>query len=153
MQVKKSKPRPPVDSVERALTIVGDAWTFLILREAFFGVRRFHDFKANTGIAPNILSTRLRKLVDAGLFTRVRYSGHANRFEYRLTDMGRDLYPIIVMLMRWGDKWLNEGRPAPLTLVHAPCGGVLAPELRCNHCDRPIAAQDVEWYATRGDEG
>src|SRR5919204_2812647 len=98
--------RPPVCSIARAMEILGERWTFLILREAFYGVRRFSDMQRNLGIARNILSTRLQTLVNAGIFERKLYQEEPERYEYRLTQAGPDLYPAIVTLMRWGDEHL-----------------------------------------------
>src|SRR5260370_40714350 len=94
------------ESVGGTLALVGERWTLLILREAFFGVRRFGQLVRNLGIPRPTLSSRLRMLVDAGLLERVPYSRDPDRFEYRLTDAGRDLFVAIVVLMRWGDKHL-----------------------------------------------
>ncbi len=142
--------RPKVDSVERTLSQVGDAWTFLILREAFFGARRFDDFSKALDAAPNILTSRLKKLVEHGLFERVQYGSHSRRFEYRLTRKGLDLYPAIVMLMSWGDRWLDEGKGAPLELIHTPCAQVLNTSLVCEHCHTPIQAHNVSWRVGPG---
>src|SRR3954454_710700 len=101
--------RPPECSIARGMEILGERWTFLILREAFYGVRRFSDMQRNLGIARNILSTRLQNLVSAGIFERRLYQEEPERYEYRLTQAGRDLYPAIVTLMRWGDGRL-QGR-------------------------------------------
>lgn len=138
-------PRPLIDSVERAVSQVGDGWTFLVLREAFFGVRRFDEFQKNLKAAPNILTSRLKKLVSCGLLDRVQYLERPPRFEYRLTEKGRDLYPATVLLMQWGDKWLDGGQGAPLDLVHTRCGHTTNPVLKCNHCDEPIALKEIVW--------
>ncbi len=151
MQVKNSSQRPAVDSVERALDQVGDRWTFLILREAFFGERRFDAFRANIGAAPNILTDRLKKLVAYGIFDKVQYGSHSNRFEYRLTEKGLDLYPHIVFLMRWGDRWLSDENGPPLTLIHRQCRSPLKPELKCDTCGEPVSARDVDWL-TAGED-
>src|SRR3982074_1523948 len=94
------------ESVGRALALVGERWTLLILREAFFGVRRFGQLARNLNIPRPTLSARLRSLVDAGLLDRVLYSRGPDRHEYRLTEAGRDLFPAVVALMRWGDAHL-----------------------------------------------
>src|SRR3954469_13783126 len=99
--------RPASCSIARAMEVLGERWTFLILRECFYGVRRFSDMHRNLGIARNILSTRLHSLVAAGVLERVPYQQEPPRFEYRLTEAGRDLYPSIVTLMRWGDRHLT----------------------------------------------
>ena len=109
------------ESVGRALELVGERWTLLILREAFFGVRRFGQLARNLNIPRPTLSSRLRMLVDAGLLERVPYSRDPERHEYRLTDAGRDLFGAIAALMRWGDEYLPHperptGRAAPQRL-------------------------------------
>src|ERR687885_1434461 len=103
--------RPETCSIARAMEILGERWTFLILREAFYGVRRFSDIQRNLGIARNILSARLQTLVRAGILERRRYQEEPERFEYRLTAAGRDLYPAIITIMRWGDEHLNGATP------------------------------------------
>jgi DNA-binding HxlR family transcriptional regulator len=124
---------------------VGDAWTFLILREAFFGVRRFDQFQTALSAAPNILTDRLKKLVANGILDKRRYQERPPRFEYRLTDKGRDLYPAIVLMMRWGDRWLDYGEGEPLLLVHGTCGKVSRPSLVCDRCSEPIEARAMKW--------
>lgn len=150
MKLQVTHERPAVDSVERALGQVGDAWTFLILREAYFGVRRFDGFQRRLAAAPTVLTDRLKKLVANGLMARVAYQDRPPRFEYRLTEKGRDLYPAIVMLMRWGDRWLDEGGGAPLELVHRVCGEVTRPRVDCDRCGRAIEARDMEWRPGEG---
>ncbi len=152
MQVTSDKTRPRADSVERTLEVVGDAWTFRVLREAFFGAHRFDEFRRGTGASPNILTDRLKKLVAHGIFEKVRYSDHANRFEYRLTEMGIDLYPLIVLMLQWGDRWLDDGKGPPLTLVHEACGNDLQAELVCAQCDGVVDARAVSWVNNRPGE-
>jgi len=137
--------RPKVDSVERMLAQVGDAWTFLILREAFFGERRFDGFQKTLGAAPTVVTDRLKKLVAHGVLERRLYSQRPPRFEYRLTDKGMDLYPAIVLMMQWGDRWLDGGAGPPLELVHKPCGSRSQPKLVCDACGGEIAARDMDW--------
>ena len=131
------------DSVAAALDQVGDRWTFLVLRECFFGVRRFADFQRNTGAAKTILSDRLGKLVDHGILERRRYSEKPLREEYRLTEKGRDLYAVTVALMRWGDRWVVD--QPPLTLTHAADGGAVEQVLRCTHCGDHLTATDITY--------
>src|ERR1041384_8349816 len=100
--------RPDACSVGRAMDILGERWTFLILRESFYGVRRFSDMQRNLGIARNILSNRLQTLVSAGILERRRYQEEPERYEYRLTETGRGLYPAIIAIMRWGDEHLHD---------------------------------------------
>jgi DNA-binding HxlR family transcriptional regulator len=130
-------------SVARTVEVVGERWTMLILREAFLGVRRFDAIQRDLGIARNILSDRLGKLVEHGILERRRYQERPERFEYRLTDRGRDLYPIVVTLMRWGDEHLAPGGDAPVELVHRGCGQRTRPVLVCDVCGEPVTARDV----------
>ncbi|WP_028057247.1 winged helix-turn-helix transcriptional regulator [Candidatus Solirubrobacter pratensis] len=134
--------RPPVCSIARAMEILGERWTFLILREAFYGVRRFSDMQRNLGIARNILSTRLQTLVSAGIFERRLYQEEPERYEYRLTPAGRDLYPSIVTLMRWGDEHLTGELGPPVVLRHK-CGHEADPVLVCSHCREELHPHDV----------
>lgn len=141
--------RPAADSVEAALKQIGDRWTFLLLREAFFGVRRFVDFQRNLGVARNLLSDRLGQLVAAGVLRRRLYQTRPERYEYRLTDKGRDLYGVTVAIMRWGDKWLAD--TPPLRLSHRVDGGSIEQELRCTVCGEALGPRDV-CYQPAGDE-
>jgi DNA-binding HxlR family transcriptional regulator len=131
------------ESVGRALELVGERWTLLILREAFFGVRRFGQLARNLGIPRPTLSSRLRMLVDAGLLERVPYSLEPERYEYRLTDAGRDLFGAIVVLMRWGDEHLPNPSGPPIVLRHDTCGEIAEPRLACTRCGEEITARNV----------
>ena len=124
------------------MELLGERWTFLILREAFWGVRRFSELQRNLGIARNILSSRLQSLVAAGILERRLYQAEPDRYEYRLTEMGRDLYPAVVAIMRWGDRHLTGDRGAPLVLRHT-CGHDAQPQLTCSHCGDPIEAHGI----------
>jgi len=126
-------------SVARALRIIGDRWSFMVLREALFGVRRFDDMRIELGIAPNILADRLARFVREGIFVRARYQGAPERYEYRLTDMGRDLYGPLIAMLRWGDRWFSGGEP-PLILTHKSCGADFEASVICDHCRKPIEA-------------
>jgi DNA-binding HxlR family transcriptional regulator len=98
-------------SIARALEIVGERWTLLIIRDAFLGRRRFEEFQESLGIARNVLTDRLNRLVEEGILERVRYSERPERFEYRLTPKGRDLQIALAGLRQWGDKYLSEKPP------------------------------------------
>lgn len=124
------------------MEILGERWTFLILREAFWGVRRFSELQRNLGIARNILSVRLQTLTGAGVLERSRYQEDPERFEYRLTQRGLDLYPALVALMRWGDEHLADECGPPLVLRHS-CGRDAEPRLVCSHCGEDLEAHDV----------
>src|ERR1700760_2514802 len=131
------------ESVARALEIVGERWTLLILREAFFGVRRFGQLARNLQIPRPTLSARLRTLVDKGLLEKVPYARDPDRHEYRLTDSGRDLFAAIVVLMQWGDHHLPNPQGPPIVLHHQPCDQTAEPVLVCAHCRQEITAQNV----------
>jgi DNA-binding HxlR family transcriptional regulator len=131
------------DSVGRALGLVGERWTMMILREAFFGVRRYGQLARNLNIPRPTLSLRLRKLVDAGLLDRVPYSTRPERHEYRLTPAGRDLFPAVIALMRWGDTYLAGPEGAPIVLHHASCGKRTRPRLTCDECGEEIDTRNV----------
>jgi DNA-binding HxlR family transcriptional regulator len=120
-------------SIERTLDIVGEKWTFLVLREAFSGVRRFADMQAITGAPRQVLSARLARLVDEGLLRKEPYRepGQRQRDEYRLTEKGRDLYPLLVALMHWGDKYLTSDDGPPVLLTHRDCGAPVEQHFRC----------------------
>jgi DNA-binding HxlR family transcriptional regulator len=131
------------DSVGRALSLVGERWTMMILREAFFGVRRYGQLARNLDIPRPTLSLRLRKLVDAGLLDRVPYSTQPERHEYRLTQAGRDLFPAVIALMRWGDTYLAGPQGAPIVLRHESCGKRTRPRLACEECGEEITTRNV----------
>lgn len=132
------------DSIARALAILSDRWTFLILRECFFGMRRFGEFARNLPIARTVLASRLADLVEAGVLAKVRYRTDPDWYEYRLTEMGLDLYGPIVGLMAWADRWLDEGRGPPLQLRHRSCGEITTAEVTCSSCGEVLHARDVE---------
>jgi len=133
-------------SVARTLSVIGDRWTLLVLRDAFLGARRFEHFRA-VGLTRHRLADRLKRLVGAGVLERVPYQDRPPRFEYRLTDKGRDLYPVIVSLTRWGDRWMAGPDGPPVELVHRECGHTVMPELACPRCTRPVTARDMRVQA------
>ena len=134
-------------SVSRALRIVGDRWSFLVIREACFGVRRFEGLQERLRIAPNILADRLGRLVADGLLARSKYQDLPERHEYRLTDKGRALYLPLIEMLRWGDRWLAPDGP-PLILTHRSCGQDFLPLLVCDRCGEPVAAQQMRYRLT-----
>lgn len=126
------------DSVGAAAELLGDRWTFLILREAFFGTRRFTEFAQNLGLSRNILSGRLKTLVAQGIFEMHPYGSGKVRYEYRLAKPGRDIFPIVVALLQWGDKYLVESQEPSIVLKHTLCGEDANPHLVCDSCGKPI---------------
>jgi DNA-binding HxlR family transcriptional regulator len=136
-------------SVARTLAVVGERWTMLILREAFLGRHRFDEFQQGTGIARNILSSRLRDLVRDGILDRARSEGGNGRVEYRLTRKGLELYPVLIAMMRWGDTWLSGESGPPMTLMHRTCGAKMTPDMVCSHCGEHLTAREVVAIARR----
>jgi DNA-binding HxlR family transcriptional regulator len=132
-------------SVSRTLQIIGDRWSFLIIREAFFGARRFERLQSELNIASNILADRLGRLVGQGVFERRKYQDQPERFEYRLTEMGMDLYGPLIAMMAWGDRWLSHGR-RPLILTHRDCKKDFVPTVECDRCHQPIKPQDMQYH-------
>ncbi len=130
-------------SVARTLDIVGEKWALLAVREVFLGDRRFDEMVRRTGAPRDTLAARLRTLTAAGILERRPYSAHPARFEYHLTDAGRDLYPVIQTLMRWGDRYLAGADGPPLILEHH-CGERLVPQLVCQACGEPLEAQHTK---------
>jgi DNA-binding HxlR family transcriptional regulator len=131
-------------SVARALKVIGDRWSFMIIREGFFGVRRFDELQTKLGIAPNILTDRLNRLVADGVFDRRLYQSLPDRFEYRFTKKGLDLYEPLIAMMRWGDRWLSAGEP-PLILTHSKCGSDFQPAVICSNCHGELNSADMSY--------
>ena len=127
--------------IARTLDVVGEWWTIVLVRDAFRGARRYEDFRG-VGIADNILTARLKKLVDAGILERRRYQERPERFEYVLTEKGRDLLPVLGALGLWGKKW-TEG-PDRTSFTHAECGHMASLKPYCEHCSRLIDPSEIE---------
>jgi len=131
-----------VCSIARALELVGERWSILIVRDALFaGVTRFNDFQHNLGIATNILKARLDGFVAAGLMERRPAAGQPGQQEYVLTEKGRDLAPALIAMTEWGDKWAAPDGP-PILYRHADCGGAVATATVCERCG-PVPPGEV----------
>ena len=131
-------------SVARTIGVVGERWTLLLLREFFLGTRRFEMLQAQTGMSSRALSDRLRRLQGLGVITAIEYQERPRRYEYRLTEKGLELYPIIVSMTHWGDRWMRaKGERPPAGLVHKDCGHAFQPVLTCGSCGRVAEARDV----------
>jgi DNA-binding HxlR family transcriptional regulator len=139
-----------VCSVARTLELVGERWTPLIIRDAFLGVRRFGDFAERLGIARNVLQDRLERLVEAGILEKVPYQERPLRHEYRLTEMGLDLWPTIVAMLKFGDRHLAGEAGPPLILLHRECGGEIDDRRICTRCGAALEVGDVEAKAGPG---
>ena len=127
-------------SIARTLDVVGEWWTLLILRDAFRGTTRFDDFHGSLGMARSVLTARLKKLTDEGVLARTLYSEHPPRHEYRLTEKGLALFPVIAALQQWGDDWATGPAGPSVLLLHTTCGQVSRPELRCPGCGGEVSA-------------
>jgi DNA-binding HxlR family transcriptional regulator len=125
------------------MDLLGDWWTPLVLRDAFFGVKRFEAFQRNLGIGRNVLTQRLNRLVDEGLFERVPYQEHPVRHEYVLTEKGRDFMPVLMAITAWGDRWLAEPEGPPITFEHRSCRHETHAEVICSHCGEPLVYGSV----------
>jgi DNA-binding HxlR family transcriptional regulator len=135
--------------VAKTLELVGERWTMLILREAFSGRRRFEEMAETLGIARNVLTTRLQRLVEEGVLTKTRYQERPERFEYRLTEKGLDLWPVLISLMQFGDRHYAPAGP-PVLLAHKDCGGAVDEHRTCERCGARLTARDVRGHAGPG---
>jgi len=140
--------RPRECSVARTLEIVGEKWALLAVREVFLGNGRFDEMVRRTGAPRDTMAARLRALVGSGILKRRQYCEHPARFEYKLTEAGRDLYPVIVTLMQWGDRYLATESGPPLELEHR-CGQKLTARLVCETCGEPVVAEDTRPLRSR----
>jgi DNA-binding HxlR family transcriptional regulator len=134
--------RPRVCSVARTLEIVGEKWALLAVREVFLGDRRFDEMVRQTGAPRDTLAARLKTLVAAGILERRQYAEHPVRYEYRLTEAGRELYPVIAALMHWGDKHL-AGEDGPPRVFEHNCGNRFVPQMVCEACGEPVDPRDL----------
>jgi DNA-binding HxlR family transcriptional regulator len=137
-------------SVAQCLEVVGEWWTMLIVRDAFLGVRRFDDFQERLGISRNILNQRLGHLIDHGVLEKVLYRERPPRHEYRLTAKGRDLFPILVTMRQWGDKYAAPAG-TPLHMLHRSCGTITEAALTCGGCGERLEPRAVRPVSGPGD--
>ncbi|MFD9124267.1 winged helix-turn-helix transcriptional regulator [Kitasatospora sp. NPDC059571] len=137
-------------TVQRAVDLFGDRWSLLVLRDAMNGVRRFEDFRRHVGLSEAVLSDRLRKLVAAGILTTVPYRepGSRTRHEYRLTEKGWDLWPVIIALKQWGDRWAADPDGPPLDVRHRDCGAPVEAVVRCTAGHGPLAPREARARTT-----
>ena len=129
-------------SIDSTLSVIGDRWTILILRDLFRGVRRFEQLRQDLGIAKNILSDRLTKLDAAGIIIQRPYQRNPIRNDYFLTEKGKDLSPSLIALMHWGDRWYADGNP-PTILTHSKCGTALTQITLCRRCDVQLSPNEI----------
>src|SRR5689334_6338596 len=130
-------------SIARPLSILGERWSLLVMREVSLGRRRFDEMQEELGIATNVLSQRLSTLVDEGILEKQRYSDHPARFEYRLTEKGRDVVPILLAFLRWGDRYTAGKAGPPVETIHATCGHAFHMVPTCSHCGEVVDPRDM----------
>jgi DNA-binding HxlR family transcriptional regulator len=135
-------------SLARTVSVIGDRWTLLILRDCFLRIRRFEDFQTRLGVTRPILASRLRKLVDDFVLAKVPYQERPLRYEYRLTQKGLDLYPIVMSIVHWGDVHMSGKKGRPLLHQHLSCGKDFDPVMICSQCGEPLDPKRV--HAHRG---
>lgn len=136
-------------SVARTVSLIGDPWTLMLLRELFLGSRRFDEFQAYTEASPHLLSVRLRSLVDAGIVETRAYQQRPPRYEYHLTEKGIALWPVITALREWGDRWNRLPGPAPVRVTHRDCGGATRTTHACARCGEDVDARSVSLALSR----
>jgi DNA-binding HxlR family transcriptional regulator len=129
-------------SIARTLELIGERWTILILRDVFLGTYRFEELQRGLGVARNVLQTRLERLVDEGILRRVQYQERPPRHEYRLTRKGTDLWPVLVALLKWGDRHVSPDG-GPIVIEHRGCGGEIDDRRRCSRCGSDLEAWEV----------
>lgn len=139
-------------SLARALELVGERWTMLILRDAFYGVRRYKDFHSHVGAPRAVLAERLQSLTDAGVLEKRQYQDAPPRHEYVLTEAGQRLWPTVHSLSRWGDEFIPYGDGVRRIFVHAECGEPLDPVSNCPACEMPVPPAEVEMRPGPGAE-
>jgi DNA-binding HxlR family transcriptional regulator len=130
-------------SIARTIDVLGDWWTPLVLREACYGTKRFDDFQRTLGIGRNVLTQRLNRLVDEGIFERVPYQERPTRYEYVLTNKGRELFPVLAAINSWGDRWLSSDAGVPIVMHHTTCDHDASAVVLCSHCEQPLELRDV----------
>ncbi|AOH87206.1 hypothetical protein AWL63_23890 (plasmid) [Sphingomonas panacis] len=130
-------------AVAKTVSTIGDPWTLMILKELFLKNRRFDEIQAMTGMSPHLLSVRMRKLEQADIVRRQAYLERPKRYEYRLTEKGISLWPVIITLKEWGERWHEWPSGVPLKLRHASCGHEMQLELSCSRCGDGVGPRDV----------
>jgi DNA-binding HxlR family transcriptional regulator len=133
-----------VCSIARSLEVVGERWTLLILRDAVLGLTRFEEFQDSLGIASNTLTNRLKLLCEEELLARVADPERPGRPKYVLTDKGRELAPVLIVLMKWGDRYYPAPNGPPRLTLHAGCGGRVGRDFRCERCSQQAKPGEIE---------
>ena len=143
-------------SIARSLELVGERWSLLVVREIFHGRRKFSEMQRSLGVARNVLTTRLQRLVDEGILERRPYSERPQRYEYFLTEKGLDLWPVMIALMYWGDKYEPAPDGPPSIVIHKECGGRIDDRRICTQCGKHLDVREAKAVdgpgMTRADE-
>lgn len=141
---------PSTTSVQRTGYLLQRGAASLVLREAFFRVRRFDDFQSRLGISRSVLARTLKSLVEEGILERRLYQERPDRYEYLLTESGRDLYPVFLAMKTWGDRWLGSDG-LEVTLIHKVCGRESLPAFTCDKCGKPVTASEMTYTLSEAD--
>jgi DNA-binding HxlR family transcriptional regulator len=131
-------------SISRTMAVLGEPWTALILRDLFIGVTRFEGLHQHLGVSRKVLTLRLSRLVNEDIVVRRAYAERPQRFDYVLTDKGRQLCDILLAISAWGDRWTTAGAGPPALIHHTSCGHRTVAEIRCSHCGELLHAADTE---------
>lgn len=131
-------------SIARTLDVIGEPWSPLILRDVMVGINRFDQIQADLGISRKVLTERLKWLADCGVLERREYSARPPRYEYVLTSKGTDLCDLLLVMVRFGDRWLAGPEGPPVLHRHRTCGEISTAELRCTHCGAPMHADTID---------
>ena len=142
-----------VCSIARSLELIGERWTLLIVRDVFRRIRRFDDLQRSLGVARNVLANRLDRLVDEGILVKRLYQERPPRYEYFLTEKGIDLWPVLVSLVKWGDKHEPHEQGPPAILRHKGCDGEISDHFICEACGEQLWARDTYFEVAPGFEG
>jgi len=135
-------------SVARSVAVIGDRWTLMVLRDCFLGIRRFEDFERRLGISRSVIADRLKTLTEEGVLRRDAYQDRPVRHEYRLTDKGLALHPVMLAIVHWGDVYYAGDAGPPLIHRHKTCGCDFTPVQTCSACGEPVGAREVEVRAS-----
>jgi DNA-binding HxlR family transcriptional regulator len=131
-------------SIARSLELVGERWTLLVVREIFHGRRRFSEMQRSLGVARNVLTARLQRMVEEGILERRPYSEKPERYEYFLTEKGLDLWPVMIALMHFGDKYEPRPDGRPSIVVHKECGGEIDDRRICTKCGKHLTVREAK---------
>lgn len=131
-------------SIARTLDVIGEPWSPLVLRNVFIGINRFDQLQESLGISRKVLTERLKWLVEHGVLAREEYSSRPPRFEYQLTEAGTELVELLMVMVRWGDRWLAGADGPPVLYRHHACGEISHVELHCSVCDKPMNATNID---------